>query len=257
MYRELPDSRAQATERKAIKHFTIPLGKPEVQQLQSKKYKVKVFSAGQSQSQAHESITPEMERTPEIDRDFFNDEFERPYSKTELQNRYNEAESRLSRRPEPYSYNPVQPVESSLYYDIVSQSKKRSWWKGYMPKVLVFLFIASILFFMFRPVSAEDSGTLSINLPQMLAKMLPSLNIFVQATGDDLVKIGKSYTTNSAASGQSLAPEQSLDSLISGIKDINKEMGNTSADDGMWDQIQKIFKSTRQEAWSQAARSGK
>ena len=138
------------------------------------------------------------------------------------------------------------------------KAKKASWWKGIMPRALVLFFVMLVLFLLFRPIpsSAEESGPLSMNLPQILTRMLPDLNLFVKSTGDDLVQIGKAYRGGGAVP-QSSDPDQSLDNLIAGIKDINKEMGNTDAGNGMWDQVQGVFKTMRKEAWSVATQGGK
>lgn len=233
MYRDIQDSQPPVAGGRVMNSSSKSESKPAVRYVGRRQYNVKAFSAEQVPNTANEPASPE------TDDDFI------PANSS-----YRRALSPVYRRPQ---------MEGVRYLDSVTKPKKRSWWKGIMPKALVCLFVVAVLFILFRPIpsSAEDSGPLSMNLPQILSKMLPQLNIFVQATGDDMVQIGKAYVNNTGGINQSSDPGQSLDSMIAGIKDINKELGNTDSGNGMWDQVQDVFKSMRQEAWSVATRGGK
>lgn len=272
MYRIVQDGQSGIS-RGGTNNLKKPESRPYIRYVGKRKYNVKAFPAEQSQKSVNEAVPPE------TNDDFVNNDCKKSYSDFESLNHSGlierghgtpcpycpscnhseEVEDRAYRRVSSHASSPRPQLENAWYQDIMVKPKKSSWWKRYMPKALVVFFVVAVLFLLFRPVSssAEDNGPLSLNLPQILSKMLPQLNLFVQATGDDMLKIGQSYINNKGTITQSSDPSQSLDGLIAGMKDLSKEMGDSNSGNPVWDQVQNSFKNIRQEAWSVATQSGK
>lgn len=122
-------------------------------------------------------------------------------------------------------------------------------------KVAIPVLVAILLPFLFFGVASADteSGSiLSLELPQILSRIFPDLETFVQQVTGDITNIGNAYMKQDPkAANPGVGPEESLEKLLGSLSELNKEVG-APPDQGLFDKVINSFREMRQQAWSGA-----